>query len=126
VAKQSADSQRIKGMDVMQNILQAHPDISAIFAENDEMALGAIEAIAAAGKSDQVKVVGFDGTADALDAIKGGRMAASATSNTATLPFATPTKALSPSAAACVTSHLAWRRRRLCASASSTRAHSWR
>lgn len=76
VAKQSADSQRIKGMDVMQNILQAHPDISAVFSENDEMALGAIEAIAAAGKSDQVKVVGFDGTADALAAIKGGRMAA--------------------------------------------------
>ncbi len=77
VAKQSADSQRIKGMDVMQNILQAHPDIAAVFAENDEMALGAVEAIASAGKSEQVKVVGFDGTADAEAAISEGRMLAS-------------------------------------------------
>jgi ribose transport system substrate-binding protein len=76
VAAQSADSQRAKGMDVMQNILQAHPKLSAVFAENDEMALGAIEAIAAAGKSDQVKVVGFDGTDDARAAIKEGRLAA--------------------------------------------------
>jgi len=76
VAAQSADSQRAMGMDVMQNILQAHPKLSAVFAENDEMALGAIEAIAAAGKSDQVKVVGFDGTDDARAAIKEGRLAA--------------------------------------------------
>lgn len=75
VATQAADSQRAKGMDVMQNILQAHPNIAAVFSENDEMALGAIEAIAAAGKSAQIKVVGFDGTKDALTAIKEGRMA---------------------------------------------------
>jgi ribose transport system substrate-binding protein len=75
VATQPADSQRAKGMDVMQNILQAHPSISAVFCENDEMALGAIEAVAAAGKSDQIKVVGFDGTDDALAAIKEGRLA---------------------------------------------------
>ena len=74
VAKQSADSQRAKGMDVMQNILQAHPTLAAVFCENDEMALGAIEAISAAGKS--VKVVGFDGTGDARAAIKAGRMEA--------------------------------------------------
>jgi len=76
VAAQSADSQRAKGMDVMQNILQAHPKLVGVFAENDEMALGAIEAIAAAGKSDQIKVIGFDGTADARAAIKEGRMTA--------------------------------------------------
>ncbi|MDR3373351.1 MAG: substrate-binding domain-containing protein [Ancalomicrobiaceae bacterium] len=75
VAAQSADSQRAKGMNVMQNILQAHPNLQAVFAENDEMALGAIEAVAAAGKSAQVKVVGFDGTDDARAAIKDGRLA---------------------------------------------------
>lgn len=76
VASQTAESQRAKGMDVMQNILQAHPNLAAVFAENDEMALGAVEAIAAAGKSKQVLVVGFDGTGDALASIKEGRMAA--------------------------------------------------
>lgn len=77
VASQTAESQRAKGMDVMQNILQAHPNLAAVFAENDEMALGAVEAIAAAGKTKQVTVVGFDGTADAVAAIKEGRMAGS-------------------------------------------------
>lgn len=76
VAKQPADSQRSKGMDVMQNILQANPDLSAVFCENDEMALGTIEAINAAGKSKQIMVVGFDGTDDAVAAIKEGRLAA--------------------------------------------------
>jgi ribose transport system substrate-binding protein len=77
VASQTAESQRAKGMDVMQNILQAHPNLAAVFAENDEMALGAVEAIAAAGKTKQITVVGFDGTADAVAAIKEGRMAGS-------------------------------------------------
>ncbi|HEX2952531.1 MAG TPA: substrate-binding domain-containing protein [Bacillota bacterium] len=75
VAKQPADSQRSLGMTVMQNILQAHPDITAVFAENDEMALGAMEAIKAARKQDQIKVVGFDGTGDAITSIKNGEMA---------------------------------------------------
>lgn len=75
VARQPADSQRAKGMDVMQNILQANPNLAAVFCENDEMALGAIEAIAAAGKSDQIMVVGFDGTDDAVAAINEGRLA---------------------------------------------------
>lgn len=77
VARQPADSQRAKGMDVMQNILQANPDVKAVFCENDEMALGAIEAVAAAGLEDQVKVVGFDGTDDAVNAIKENRLAGS-------------------------------------------------
>ena len=55
------------------NLLQAHPDVKAIFAENDEMALGAIEALGARAGSDVV-VVGFDGTSDGLAAVKDGKM----------------------------------------------------
>lgn len=76
VAIQPADFDRAKGLTVMENILQAHPDIVAVFAHNDEMALGALEAIEAAGKADQIKVVGFDATDDAVKAVQEGRMAA--------------------------------------------------
>lgn len=69
-AKQTANFDRSQGLDVTNNLLQANPAIKGIFAENDEMALGALEAI---GGSD-VKVFGFDGTADALTAISDGRM----------------------------------------------------
>lgn len=58
----------------MENILQANPDVQAVFAANDEMALGAVEAIEGAGKT--VMVVGFDATDDAVAAINEGRMAA--------------------------------------------------
>ena len=76
VAKQTAEFERVKGLDVTTNLLQAHPNIKAIFAENDEMALGAIEALGdKAGKD--VIVVGFDGVEDALKAIKEGTMYAS-------------------------------------------------
>lgn len=75
VATQPADSQRAKGMDVMQNILQANPNIKAAFCENDEMALGAIEAVASAGLEGKVIIVGFDGTDDAVSAVKEGRLA---------------------------------------------------
>jgi ABC-type sugar transport system substrate-binding protein len=76
VAQQPADFDRTKGLDVMTNLLQSNPDIAAVFAENDEMALGAIKALGAkAGK--QVKVVGFDGTPDGLKAIQAGTLAAS-------------------------------------------------
>ena len=74
VASQTADFDRTKGMSVMENMLQANPDIQAVFAANDEMALGAVEAISGAGKD--VLVVGFDATDDAIAAIKAGRMAA--------------------------------------------------
>lgn len=71
VAKQPADFDRTKALDVMQNILQAHPGIKGVFAQNDEMALGAIKALGGkAGK--QVKVVGFDGTPEGLAAVKAG------------------------------------------------------
>jgi len=76
VAKQPADFDRAKGLKVMENILQAQPDIVAVFAHNDEMALGALEAIKAAGKEGKIKVVGFDATADALKAVQEKRMAA--------------------------------------------------
>jgi len=63
VAKQTAEFERVKGLDVTTNLLQAHPNVKAIFAENDEMALGAIEALGdKAGKD--VIVVGFDGVGE--------------------------------------------------------------
>ncbi|UCH35012.1 MAG: substrate-binding domain-containing protein [Armatimonadota bacterium] len=74
-ASQTAYSERAKGMEVMENMLQAHPDIRAVFCENDEMALGATRALAGAGRKDVV-VVGFDGNADALEAIREGDLAA--------------------------------------------------
>lgn len=66
VSKQSAKFDRAEGLNVAQNMIQAHPDIQAIFAHNDEMALGAIEAI---GDKD-ILVVGFDGNEDAMKSIK--------------------------------------------------------
>lgn len=59
----------------MQNLLTAHPDVQAVFAQNDEMALGALRALQTAGKSD-VMVVGFDGTPDGEKAVKDGKLAA--------------------------------------------------
>ncbi|MGW0930870.1 ABC transporter permease/substrate-binding protein [Streptomyces sp. NPDC002644] len=76
VAKQPADFDRTKGLDVMTNLLQAHPDVDGVFAENDEMALGAAKALGSrAGK--QVQVVGFDGTPDGLKAVEAGKLYAS-------------------------------------------------
>ena len=74
VAKQSADFDRTKGLNVATNILQANPDVQAIFAHNDEMALGAIQAAKSAGKT--IFIVGFDGTADADKAVKDDTLAA--------------------------------------------------
>ncbi|MCX7761200.1 MAG: ribose ABC transporter substrate-binding protein RbsB [Candidatus Kryptonium sp.] len=76
VAKQTANFNRAEGLKVMENILQAYPDINAVFAQNDEMALGAIEAIKAAKKLGKIIVVGFDAIPDALEAVKRGEMAA--------------------------------------------------
>lgn len=74
VASQTADFDRTKGLNVMENILQAQPEINAVFAHNDEMALGAIKAIQAAKRD--ILVVGFDGTDDAVAAVKEGTMLA--------------------------------------------------
>ncbi|MDO5075758.1 D-ribose ABC transporter substrate-binding protein [Corynebacterium sp.] len=74
-AQQTAGFDRVQGLNVTTNLLQAHPNIKAIFAENDEMALGAIEALGdRAGKD--VFVIGFDGTEDGIKAVTDGRMAA--------------------------------------------------
>ncbi|WP_400162716.1 ribose ABC transporter substrate-binding protein RbsB [Brevibacillus sp. TJ4] len=74
VASQPADFDRAKGMNVMENILQSTPDVQAVFAHNDEMALGALQAIEAQGKD--ILVVGFDATDDAVKAVNDGKMAA--------------------------------------------------
>lgn len=81
VASQPANMERDQAFNVTQNILQAHPGITALFACNDVMALGALEAIFAAGKGAQVSVVGFDAQDDARKAIAEKRMAATIAQN---------------------------------------------
>jgi ABC-type sugar transport system substrate-binding protein len=76
VAQQSADFDRNKAMDVMETIMQGNPDIDAAFCGNDAMALGAYQAVLAAGKADKVKIFGFDGSDDAVNAIAEGKIAA--------------------------------------------------
>ncbi len=75
VTKQPADFDRAKSLSVMENIIQGNKDIQGVFAQNDEMALGAVKAIQAAGLKNIV-VVGFDATDDAMAAVKAGTMAA--------------------------------------------------
>lgn len=74
VARQVADFDRTKGLSVMENILQAQPEIDAVFAHNDEMALGALKAVQAAGRD--IMIVGFDATDDAVKAVEAGELAA--------------------------------------------------
>jgi ribose transport system substrate-binding protein len=76
VASQPANWERDQGFNVFQNMLQAHSDIDTVFAASDLMALGAIEAIAAAGRTGRIRVVGFDALDDAKKAIEAGTMAA--------------------------------------------------
>lgn len=75
VTIQPANSERAMAVSVMENILQANPDIQGVFATNDEMALGALQALQAAKKN--IPVVGFDGSPDALKSIKEGKLDAS-------------------------------------------------
>lgn len=77
LASQTANWERDQGFTVFQNMLQAHPSIDAVFACNDMMALGALEAIAAAGKTGKIRVIGFDAVDDARKAIEMGTMLAS-------------------------------------------------
>lgn len=74
VARQEAGFDRALGLTVMENILQAQGEIDGVFAHNDEMALGALNAIRASGR--EIQVVGFDATNDAVQAVGDGRMAA--------------------------------------------------
>jgi len=76
LAQQSADFDRNKAMDVMETIMQANPDIDAVFCGNDAMAMGAYQAIRAAGKAIDIKVFGFDGARDAILGIADGKIQA--------------------------------------------------
>jgi ribose transport system substrate-binding protein len=77
VASQTANWERDQGFNVFQNMLQAHPGIDTLFACNDMMALGAVEAIQAAGRTGKVRVIGFDAVDDARKAMTAGTMVAS-------------------------------------------------
>lgn len=72
VAEQPADFDRTRGLDVMTNMLQSNGDIDAVFAENDEMALGASAALDDSGK--EAVVIGFDGTPEGLEAVEEGTL----------------------------------------------------
>lgn len=74
VASQPANTERDQGYNVFQNILQTNPNVKALFATNDMMALGAMEAISAAGKEGQIAIIGFDAIEEARDVIRQGRM----------------------------------------------------
>ena len=77
VASLPGDWDRGKAANITNDILTANPDLTAIFAANDGMALGAIETVFAAGKQDQVTVIGVDGNSDAVKSLKAGRLDAS-------------------------------------------------
>jgi ABC-type sugar transport system substrate-binding protein len=76
VAQQSAEFDRSKALEVLESILQANPDIDAVFCGNDAMAMGAYQALLAAGKASKVKVFGFDGADDVVKAVAEGKIAA--------------------------------------------------
>ena len=76
VAQQSGEFDRAKGLEAMESILQAHPNIKAVFCGNDAMAMGAYQALVTAGKDKQVKVFGFDGADDVVKMIAEGKIAA--------------------------------------------------
>ena len=76
VAQQNADFDRNKAMEVLESVLQAHPDIDAVFCGNDAMAMGAYQALVAAGKANEVSVYGFDGADDVLNSIQDDKIKA--------------------------------------------------
>lgn len=75
-ASQAADWDRLKALDVAANILQSTPDLKAIYAANDTMALGAVQAVANAGRTGQVIVVGTDGAPEARESVAAGALTA--------------------------------------------------
>jgi len=81
VAQQPANSERSLGLTVMENILTAHPGIKGVFATNDQMALGAMEALDARGLRGKVAIVGFDATREAVQATVEGRLAGTVAQN---------------------------------------------
>ncbi len=76
VGKEIANWDRQTGQEKMESLLSKNPDVKGVIAGNDEMALGAINALKEKGKLDQVKVLGFDGNQDAVNAVKNGDMVA--------------------------------------------------
>lgn len=74
VARQTANFNRTEGLNVFQNILQAESDIDGVFAHNDEMILGAIQAAESAGRAGDIYFVGFDAVDDAVQAVADGRL----------------------------------------------------
>ena len=76
VTSLTANYSREEGATVTEDILQSNPELDAIYAHNDEMALGAVRAVAAAGRSAEIKIYGIDATDDALVAVENGEMAA--------------------------------------------------
>lgn len=76
VDQQTANWDRAQGKTKMETMLKAHPNITGVIAGNDEMALGAVEAIKQAGKAGKIKVLGFDGSQDAVDAVTSGDLVA--------------------------------------------------
>ena len=76
VAQQSADFDRSKALEVLESLLQAHPNVNAVFCGNDAMAMGAYQALLAAGKASKVKVFGFDGADDVVRSIAEGKITA--------------------------------------------------
>jgi len=81
VAQQPANSERSLGLTVMENMLTAHPDVRGVFATNDQMALGAMEALDARGLRGKVAIVGFDATKEAVQATVDGKLAGSVAQN---------------------------------------------
>ncbi|MBN1996152.1 substrate-binding domain-containing protein, partial [candidate division KSB1 bacterium] len=76
VAQQTGEFDRNKAMEVMESMLQVHPNIDAVFCGNDAMAMGAYQAVRAAEKEDEILIFGFDGAADVVDAIRDGKIEA--------------------------------------------------
>lgn len=76
VTTQPADSQRGKAVSVMQNILQTYPDVDGVYGTNDEMALGALRALKSSNADEDITVIGFDGSPDAIKSIRNGGLSA--------------------------------------------------
>ena len=83
VASQPADWDRIKALDVATNVLQRNPNVKAIYCANDTMAMGVAQAVANAGKTGKVLVVGTDGIPEARKMVEAGQMTATVAQNPA-------------------------------------------
>ncbi len=81
VTVQPANSERALGMSIMENMITSYPDLRAVFATNDQMALGAVEAVAAHRLTGKVAVVGVDATQEGVRAVESGKMAADVAMN---------------------------------------------